>query len=168
MTKVLASILCCFVSAACLAESKAEGPDLEATVRWMGSFLETHGALYDRRGAVFTNQIVGRRCQLDLVVKYQKPSGNEARSIASKLDLADFDPRVTIDSDANQNKYEVKLERSDAKMKTHEVTEYSNGQKIEMWTTEISLFFDSEASAQKFAKAMKHAIVLCGGKTAPF
>jgi len=117
---------------------------------------------------VRTNQISGKGCKLGLVVHFPKPAEKGPSNVTSELDLADFDPRVKVDSDEDQNQFQVTFERFDAQMKTHEVNEYSDGRKLEMWTAEAYLFFDSEESAQRFAKAMSHAIALCGGRTAPF
>ena len=129
---------------------------------------EVHGELYRGNTVVFTNRITGSGCKLELVTNHPKPTAKGAKNVVSELNLGDFDPRVKIDGDDDQNEYEDRLERTDAQMKTHEVMEYSDGQKLEVWTAQIDVFFDSKESADRFAKAISHAITLCGGNGAPF
>ena len=135
---------------------------------WMDHFSTEHGFVAVNGQFTRTNKLSGEECVVSIEVHYPKATGTSPKTAITELNLADFDPKVKLDIDEKEGKNDVAFERTDEEMKTRAVIEYANGGKLEIFSAEAEMFFNSKESAQRFARALAHAITLCGGVSAPF
>jgi hypothetical protein len=102
-------------------------------------------------------------------VHYPKATmSSRVKTSIAEVNLADLDPKVRVTIDEKDRTYVVSVERTDREKKSLEVLEYGGGSKSEGFAGEEDLYFNSKESAQRFARALSHAIALCGGTSAVF
>jgi hypothetical protein len=87
--------------------------------------------------------------------------------------LGDFDPgKITLSLDvtdeAGNPVFDVEMERSDSARKIQAAAEMTDGSKKTFFIAAEFFSMDTPEAAQRFQKALSHAITRCGGKRAPF
>jgi hypothetical protein len=152
---------------------RSQKPQSTATLRetfdWMSHFAGTHG--HSEVDDKFTeeNRILGLEgCSVAVMHKFVH-MGNTAHDLKETEDfmsLSDMNPDVRIQHE--RGNVRVQFERSDSARKIKHNVTLGDGRKLESYTSEDYMYFDSEDSANRFANALIHAITLCGGKPAPF
>ncbi|MFI5095375.1 MAG: S1C family serine protease [Candidatus Acidiferrales bacterium] len=174
-----------------------QGPSLQDTISWMQDFSKAHGIRFsdgrDGRSSVenaFFPDPVHEKHPL-----FQKPSvpgcavwttrdlhGGKPGEINAALqffNLGDINPdsvkadeygNVLFETTDPSGKIEVteSLDPSITSMKLFTPEGWAQGHTIETQHFLGLLIFDSAESAQRFASALKHAVILCGGAASPF
>ena len=162
------------LSSLCEAQAKPPKPTLQETISWMANFSQQHGffALGSAPLRVTFNTIVEvKGCNVDLDVRLptKATENNRIKRSITHIDLADLDPtKVRAEKDADDGPFYVNFETSDAKHSSEGELEFGTGGKLKMWSAQESMVFDTEDAALRFARALSHAITLCGGTRAPF
>ena len=149
----------------------AAKPSLKETISWMTNFSAEHGFVTFGNQMMRGNSLSGRNgCTVSFEIHYPKStSSSQVKAVIASIVLADFDPNAVREvTDKDNGIYEVDFERSDAAFKIEEETEMGDGTRRTMYVAQETLFFDSEESAKRFARALSYAITLCGGVPAPF
>ena len=142
---------------------------LKETLAWMDHFSTEHGFLAVHGQFTRTNKLFGEGCVVSVEVHYPKATmSSRVKTSIAEVNLADLDPKVRVTIDEKDRTYVVSVERTDREKKSREVLEYGDGSKSEGFAGEEDLYFNSEKSARRFARALAHAISLCGGTSAPF
>ena len=142
---------------------------LKETLAWMDHFSTEHGFLAVHRQFTRTNRLSGEGCIVYVEVHYPRATmSSRVKTSTAEVNLADIDPQVRMTMDEKGRTYAVRFERTDREKKNHELLEYGDGSKSEGFAGEEDLYFNSEKSARRFARALAHAISLCGGTSAPF
>jgi len=182
-------------ASAAFAQSEAKSPTLSETLEWMKSTLGPKGFVdsvrngYNKYEAVpgktsYTETIKsfshdGCRIKIVKIADTVDPviGGEYVAQYTDEFDLSDFDPR-TVDSQSG-----------DGELKGHVVTFSTTNDKKLIRCSSITLNgkdagkpspcvpatddteqlrFSSENYTQRFSKALRHAITLCGGKRSTF
>jgi hypothetical protein len=125
-------------------------------------------------GKLYVNSLrVVEGCSVVVEHEYLVPSV-KIRKRTDSISLGDFDPaKVKLSppnlTDADNNPlFEVELERSDSAAKIEAAAEMRDGSKKTFLVADEYFYMDSREAAERFKKALAHAITLCGGKPAPF
>jgi hypothetical protein len=160
-----------FVSLGLSAETKeVQKPSMKETITWMDNFSGQHGFLTNA-GVTRMNALRAiKDCAVSIEITYPNAKKtSQPKKLNATILLSDFDPNaVREETDKDAGTYEVEFERSDSSPEIEESVEMADGSKTKWFVAEESLFFDSEESARRFARALVHAINLCGGTPAPF
>lgn len=111
------------------------------------------------------NRLIGEGgCSVRLEESRSTTSPDVTKHMSTKLLLGALDPKSVVTRAYN----EVTFERTDSAMKNQSDVEMGDGRHTQGEGNRGSLFFDTEESAQRFARALSHAITECGGSSAPF
>jgi hypothetical protein len=137
-------------------------------------FSKTHGAQgfgADKKQTNTINIIEG--CSVRVEHRYLLFRSLTIRQRTDWLSLGDFDPSTVRFEpnavDENNNPFfTAKIERTDAAKKIEATAEMADGSKKELRLAGEFFALDTRDAAERFQKALKHAITLCGGKPAPF
>ena len=101
--------------------------------------------------------------------EYFEPSV-KIRKRTDSISLGDFDPaKIQVPpniTDAADNP--LLIERSDSARTIQAAMEMRDGSKKTVLLVNEFFYLDSRGAAERFQKALAHAITLCGGKRAPF
>jgi hypothetical protein len=149
------------------------GPNIKETVSWMESFSAQHGILYIGDQISQVNTISGN-VDCAVTVDHQQTHATDTNTLKhgqEKISLGDFDParvKVSIEGISGHKALVVIFERTDSSSKIQQDAEMGDGRKTKFYFAQERLFFDSEESAQRFAKALSHGITVCGGVSSPF
>jgi hypothetical protein len=131
----------------------------------MHNFSRDHGSLYEGDRIRISNLFSSKGCKASVEVLF--PNARVTKTSTKKrtvnLKLEDLNPKVTLQSSANDAVVEVYLERNDTQLKIHETMEYGDGGKLDAWVASETLYFDSRESAVQFARALSRSITLCAG-----
>jgi len=111
-------------------------------------------------------------CSVVVEHEYLEPSV-KIRKRTDPIFLGDFDPAKiqvppNLTDAANNPMFMVQMERSDSARKIQTAAEMRDGSKKTFLIAEEFFYLDSPDAAERFKKALAHAITLCGGKRAPF
>jgi hypothetical protein len=141
---------------------------LRGTLLWMDHFSTEHGFLAVHGQFTRTNRLSGEGCVVHVEVNYPKATlSSRVKTSIAEIDFADVDPNVRIVIDEKNQTYAVSFEQTNGKKKSRELLEYGDGSKSEGLAGQEDLYFDTKESAQRFARALAHAITLCGGRSPP-
>jgi trypsin-like peptidase len=145
-------------------ENQAGEASLKDTVFWMHSFSNAHGSRLGVNSEPLSWSVIfGEGCEVRVghfSLGKHLPDVAEADS----LDLRDVDPQsIKVESSS-----EVSFETTNSSLSIHreETLMNDNTKKSDIYVDYLS--FDSAENAKRFATALKHAVNLCGGTTAPF
>lgn len=152
-------------------QDKASKPSISETMKWMSAFTYTHG-----RSPLSKDNVVQRFNYLQAdegctftvnAGLYNIDSNTAIRSYTYSVSLTIVAPdRVTVEINKSitGDTYVVKFEVFDLSYKVKEQTD-KNG---DMYAAQEQLFFDSEASANRFSNALVHAATVCGAPHSSF
>jgi len=138
------------------------------------NFSKEHGYSRDVTRKLHINTLrVVDGCSVVVEHEYFEPSV-KVRKRTESISLGDFDPAKTevsrpgLTDMANNPLFTVEMERSDSEQKIQAALEMRDGSKKTILIAQEFFEMDSPEAAQRFQKALVHAITLCGGKRAPF
>jgi hypothetical protein len=112
-------------------------------------------------------------CSVVVEHEYLEPSA-KIRKRTDPISLGDFDPAKIqvpqggLTDEANNPLFFIEIERSDSARKIQAAAEMRDGSKKTFFLANEFFYMDSRDAAERFKKALAHAITLCGGKRAPF
>lgn len=152
-------------------QDKASKPSISETMKWMSAFTYTHGrSPLTKDGVVqnFNYSQVDEGCTFTVKAGLHNINDNtvfNSSTYAVSLTIVAPD-RVTVETDKSitGDRYVVKFEVFDLSFKIAVKSE-NNGA---LYAAQEGLFFDSEASANRFANALVHAATACGGPHSSF
>jgi hypothetical protein len=150
-----------FLIAGCRASSDktVEEPNLEETLAWMHSFSAAEGA-----GSTFD----GTDCSASITWL----DSNGSPTYVFRFSFKDLDPnsaksvQTVVSPPGLQNMWRATAVTTN-NLKKVAVYNYSSKLQVQDNVIEGIPFYRSE-DAERFAKALRHAIVVCGGKPSPF
>lgn len=169
-------------------EEGQAGPSLQDTISWMQTFSDAHGIkFYDGNPTsknVFLADPLHQRpsapgCAVWATHDYYGVKPGVVNASVEFFNLSDIDPgSVKVDEHSNLF-FETpdalgKIDRTDTfdpsitSMKLFSPEGWAKGHTTEALSSMDWLSFDSTESAQRFATALKHAVMLCGGTKSPF
>jgi hypothetical protein len=150
---------------------------LDETLTWLVNFSKEHGCKRDVHSLpnkkLHINSLrVVEGCSVVVEHEYFEPSVRIRRRTAPSS-LGDFDPAkieatLNLTDEADNPVFSIELERSDSAPKIQAALEMRDGSKKTVLSVSEFFYMDSREAAQRFQKALAHAITLCGGKPAPF
>jgi hypothetical protein len=147
----------------------ASKPSLKDTLLWMDHFSTEHGFLAVHGQFTRTNKLSGQGCIVHVEVHYPKATmSSRVKTSTAEVNLADIDPKVRMTIDEKNRTYVASFERTDREKSNRELLEYGDGSKADGFAGEEDLYFDTKESAQRFTRALSHAVTLCGGTSPPF
>lgn len=155
----------------------AEGPSLEETVSWMRSFLEAHGNEWGQPLGRSYEELQSNRlimedqikdpCFLVLQhyssepVQLHKDLVTPSEKWADLFNLADIDPNAIRVVASHHVHFETHNNQE-------KIVEMVMGTPGEYDLNFDNFIIDLPENAERFANALKHAVLLCGGKKSPF
>ena len=143
----------------------AWGQSLQQTTQWMRTFARAH-SLWHVEGTQFgdSTELKFSGCSVKQIL-YQdgKPLNGSVDASATSYSLADLDPK-SVKLYPNSASVGFETTNSEDKISISGETTCKYASCVSEWI----MNFDEEANAVRFAKAMRHAITLCGGRTSPF
>jgi hypothetical protein len=155
----------------CAFQDKASKPSISETMKWMSAFTYTHGrAPFSKDNVVqrFNYLQADEGCTFTVNAGIRNVDSNTVIvSQTYSVSLAIVAPdRVTVEIDKSftGDTYVVKFEVFDLSYKIKLQTD-KNG---DLYAAGEELYFDSEASAQRFSNALVHAATVCGGPHSSF
>lgn len=150
---------------------------LPTTTSWMQPFANSHAIVSDELGKDSINPLSILATKLDIsgckvratIYKGGAPINASAdiENSTTKFSLSDLDPKsVRVDIGPYSGCASVSLETTNA---TNSIclSGYCPHLPIGGYNSWL-INFDDKVNAERFAKAMRHAIVLCGGKASAF
>lgn len=147
----------------------AWGQSLQQTTQWMETFASAH-SLWHAEGSQIgdSTELRFSGCSVKQIL-YQdgKPLNGTLDASTTTYSLADLDPKsVKLYPSSVTHWNSIGFETTNSQDKIS----ISGGEscKYAGCVSEWLINFDEEANAVRFAKAMRHAITLCGGRTSPF
>jgi hypothetical protein len=155
-----------------LALNQARVP-LDETLTWLLNFSREHGYAGNVTGKLHINSLrVVEGCSVVVEHEYFEPSV-KIRKRTDSISLGDFDPAKiqvppNITDAADNPLFMVQIERSHSARTIQAAMEIRDGSKKTVLLVNELFYLDSRDAAERFQKALAHAITLCGGKRAPF
>jgi len=150
---------------------------LDETLTWLVNFSKEHGCRRDVHSLpnkkLHINSLrVVEGCSVVVEHEYLEPSV-KIRKRTDPISLGDFDPAkieatLNLTDEADNPVFSIEMERSDSAPKIQAAAEMRDGSKKTFPIAEEFFYLDSHDAAERFKKALAHAITLCGGKRAPF
>ena len=138
------------------------------------NFCKEHGYATSATGKLHINSLrVVDGCSVVVEHEFLKPS-LKIRKRTDSISLGDFDPAKVkvsppnLTDEADNLLFDVEIERSDSAAKIEAAAEMRDGSKKRFLVADEYFYMDSPEAAERFKKALAHAITLCGGKRAPF
>jgi len=151
----------------------SQGPSFQETISWMQDFSKVHGIRMVDGRITAENFLLATPqdgCTVLLMQSYpytdnsSRPGTLYNRFSRLRVNLSDIAPE-TVKPDAYGN---VQLQSTDPSGKIVEVKSLVGGGEIEGLLETAFIVFDSIESSQRFASAIKHAVILCGGVNGPY
>ena len=155
-----------FVLLAAVGASAQPASSLSATLQWMHTFAHAH-AYWDLNPGLAQDEITFKGCQAYQMQVY--PRYPESGRAGETYSLTDLDPN-TIKAGQFGDNGSVDFETTNSR-ETIAWYDGLNAAKQEIRTPFTSSWrenFDTLPNAERFAKAFKHAVILCGGKSSAF
>src|SRR5271165_965967 len=141
------------------------GQSLKQTTQWMRTFASAHSH-WHVEGAQFgdSTELKFSGCGVKQIL-YQdgKPLNGSLDASTTTYSLADLDPK-SVKLYANSASVGFETTNSEDKISISGEASCKYAVCVSGWV----INFDEEANAVRFAKAMRHAITLCGGRASPF
>jgi hypothetical protein len=147
----------------------AWGQSLQQTTQWMRTFASAH-SFWQAEGAQFGDrtELKFSGCSVkQIMYKDGKPLNGSLDGSSTTYSLADLDPKsVKVYPNSSAGWSSVSFETTNSEDKIS----ISGGIscKYTVCANEWVINFDEEANALRFAKAMRRAITLCGGRGSTF
>jgi hypothetical protein len=143
----------------------AWGQSLQQTTQWIRTFASAHSR-WHVEGAQFgdSTELKFSGCSVKQIL-YQdgKPLNGSLDASTAIYSLADLDPRsVKLYPSSASVGFETTNSEDKIRISGEKSCKYA------VCVSEWVINFDEEANAVRFAKAMRHAITLCGGRPSPF
>ena len=135
-------------------------PSLSETLQWLHSFTAAHGVI--RVGQSFAgNDLTFRGCQAtDMFTNDMKPNGS-----GITFSLRDLDPSMIQASGWTGTTGTVEFRTTNDIPAIYWVDFGRKGDALgDFW----AINFDDVPGAERFSKALKHAVILCGGQSSTF
>ena len=159
-----------FISLLLFAELQAHGQSLDATFQWMQNTAprSTYFASRNAYGCQ-TDQIrsiTHRGCSVTIQEYDEQCRDKKTLSYSITFNLGDLDPNA-VEANASRlvpSEGSVLIQTTDNRSLIEETFSSSGPSKFDFQ----AFWFESPSYAQRFARAMKHAITLCGGKPSTF
>lgn len=145
----------------------AWGQSLQETTEWMRTFASAHSR-WQWGGARNSNELQFSGCIVKQII-YQdgKPMNGSLDASTATYSLADLDPKsVKLYPNPSSASVSVGFETINSENKI--IIGEAKSCKYTLCVNEWVIAFDEEASALRFAKAMGHAITVCGGRGSVF
>jgi hypothetical protein len=163
-----------------LASMSAFGQSLKDTTQWLENFSAYHGAWVNDDGSIAFEHLDINECSVtDRVFSLDKNGVPDPADFGDKhahfeFSFSDLDPntvKTNVPLDHHSVHAYTEFETTDAKPKIGLCGQVNvNGtEKTSCGPfTRLSINLDNEADADRFTKAFKHAVILCGGKPSTF
>jgi hypothetical protein len=152
-----------------MASAQSRAPaSLDETLQWMADFYRAHGGGIGL-GAIWVDMTLDRVSRCDILVRskllpldrtlYGMDSFHLAR-------LSNLSPRVLVVKAQPMTRVEAELSRPGGRIRS--VITLGSETDPDSMTQRLPFVFSAPEDAQRFARALQHAIRLCGGREAPF
>jgi hypothetical protein len=162
---ILGLVLCTSVTA----------QSLKQTAQWLEAFGTTHAYWSNADGKVLhdTIKITGCTVRQTMHNELGKPvTGDDEKASTTMFSLADIDPTSIKAYSGYKGESEnfplVSFETTNAQDKISPSGESTCNYRFDFCVSNWQVNIDTYGNAQRFAKAMKHAVELCGGKPSTF
>jgi hypothetical protein len=143
------------------------GQTFKETVSWMHNASE-YNATLDKDGELNSTEVSrDNTCHKFVIV--QKHSGKSNRVWVVTLDLKAIDPKQVYADPVDDKPWSrVWINTANDESRIHTLLTVDGQKNDERDTAGVGLDFGEHTFAARFAKALRHAVVLCGGKPSVF
>jgi hypothetical protein len=146
---------------------QSAGQTFKGTVSWMHHASEYNYTVGKDGESGFTEVPITNTCHNFVIV--QKHSGKHSIVSVLTLDLEMIEPKQVYFEPVKGKPWSyVSIGTTNDEPHIHSVTTVDGQQRSDTNTAGAMLYFGGNSFAQRFAKALRHAVVLCGGKPSFF